>query len=158
MRAFLAFVIGIVLGAAAVWYFGNNRDHRDVRGSVAQVETNAQSAAHSLDEKLRSLHLSPAEVRDELARSGRVIRDKAGQVGHAIADATADARITATIKARLIRDPDLSAWNISVSTTAGVVTLSGAVSSDDQIGKAVVLAMDTDGVKQVISTLQVKPK
>ena len=79
------------------------------------------------------------------------------QAGHAIADATADARITAAIKARLVTSRDLPAFNLSVNTTAGVVTLSGAVSSPEQVGKAILIAMETDGVREVVSTLQVKP-
>ena len=43
-------------------------------------------------------------------------------------------------------------------TTAGVVTLSGHVSSAENIGKAMLLAMQTDGVHEVISTLQVRAK
>jgi osmotically-inducible protein OsmY len=36
--------------------------------------------------------------------------------------------------------------------------LSGFVSSSEHIGKAILLAMETDGVREVLSTLQVKPK
>jgi hyperosmotically inducible protein len=67
-----------------------------------------------------------------------------------------DARITAAIKAKLLTSKELSAWNISVNTTAGVVTLSGIVDSPDEIGRAMVIAMDAEGVREVISTLQVK--
>jgi osmotically-inducible protein OsmY len=37
-----------------------------------------------------------------------------------------------------------------------VVTLSGTVASYDDIAKAENIAMDTDGVHRVVSTLQVK--
>jgi hyperosmotically inducible protein len=79
-------------------------------------------------------------------------------VGNKIADATADARITTTIKAKMVADPDLSALSISVSTTDGRVTLSGAVSSPEKIAEAIKLAMGVDGVQEVVSTLQVKPQ
>ena len=92
----------------------------------------------------------PAPARSSAARRS--------EAGHAIADATADARITAAIKAKLVASRDLSALNISVNTTAGVVTLSGHVSSPENISKAMLLAMETDGVREVISTLQVKAK
>ena len=36
------------------------------------------------------------------------------------------------------------------------MTLSGSVSSPEDIGKAVLLAMETDGVREVISSIQVK--
>jgi osmotically-inducible protein OsmY len=102
--------------------------------------------------------LRPEDIKDELARTGRVVRRAASNAGHAIADATADARITAAIKAKLVGSRDLSALNISVNTTAGVVTLSGAVSSSEHVSKAILLAMQTEGVREVVSTLQVQPK
>jgi len=46
--------------------------------------------------------------------------------------------------------------SISVSTTDGRVALSGTVSSPEKIAKAMQLAMGVNGVKQVISTLQIK--
>jgi osmotically-inducible protein OsmY len=107
---------------------------------------------------LKSWRLDPDSISDELKRTGRVIRDKTSQAGQAIKDATADARVTGAIKAKYVKDPDLSAWDIHISTTDGVVTLSGTVASADLIGKAMELALDTDGARQVISTLQVKPK
>jgi len=74
-----------------------------------------------------------------------------------VADASADARIVTAIKAKYTVDSDLSVWKISVSCTQGHVTLSGTVSTPDDIGRAMALALDTDGVRDVISTLQVKP-
>ena len=73
-----------------------------------------------------------------------------------MADATADARVTTSIKGKLVADPRLSALSISVNTTDGVVTLSGAVSTREEISKAMLLAMEVEGVKEVISTLQVR--
>jgi osmotically-inducible protein OsmY len=55
-----------------------------------------------------------------------------------------------------VADPDVSALSISVNTTGGVVTLSGTASSSENIRKAMQLAYDTDGVNQVVSTIQVK--
>src|SRR6185437_13172294 len=102
--------------------------------------------------------LNREDITNELARTGKVMREKANTAGKALKDATADGRVTAAIKAKYVKDPDLSAWDIHVSTTDGVVTLSGTVNSPDLIGKAMELALDTDGAQQVISTLQVKPK
>ena len=100
--------------------------------------------------------LSGPQIREELERSGKVVRKKAQEVGEVIADATADARTTAAIKGKLVKDPNLSALRISVNTTQGVVTLSGTVASTDEISQAMKLALETDGVREAISTLQVK--
>src|SRR4029077_8547180 len=96
------------------------------------------------------------KIKDELSRTGKVIREKTRQAGDAIADATANARITAAIKTKLVADSGLSAFKIDVDTTDGVVTLSGTVSSYEEIAKAINLALETDGVHKVVSTLQVK--
>ena len=156
MKAFLALIVGIALGIAAVWYFNHNKNNSQFSSAGQEIKSTAQSAGNTLDAKLQSWHLDRDSITNELARSGRVIRDKASQAGNAVKDATADARVTASIKAKLVRDPDLSAWGVHVSTTDGVVTLSGSVSSPELIGKAMELALDTDGAQQVVSTIQVK--
>jgi hyperosmotically inducible protein len=91
-----------------------------------------------------------------MARTGRVTRQAAQETTPAIPNGTADARTTIAIKGKLVADPDLSASRLSVNTTRGVVTLSGTVSSEANIGKAMLLALQTEGVQEVISTLQVK--
>lgn len=96
------------------------------------------------------------QIKEELARTSMVVREKAKQAGSAIADATANARTTGAIKAKLIAEPGLSAFNINVDTTDGLVTLTGTVNSPDDVARAVRLALDTEGVYKVISTLQVK--
>ena len=119
MRVFLALIAGIALGIAAVWYFQHNKSNSQFQTAGEEIKNTAQSAGNALEEKLRSFHLDRENITNELARTGRVIRDKANQAGKALSDATADGRVTAAIKAKLVRDPDLSAWDISVSTTEG---------------------------------------
>src|SRR5207302_5909068 len=100
-----------------------------VEQTGTQIQNAARSAGDAIQDKLRSLNLRTNDIREELSRSGQVIRRKAGEAGKAIADATADARVTAAIKAKLVADSELSALSISVNTTDGVVTLSGTVPS-----------------------------
>ena len=158
MRIFLALLVGVAIGIAAVWYFNHDKNNSQFRSAGEEIKSTAQSAGDAISDKLKSWKLDRESITNELARTGRVIRDKASEAGQAIKDATADARVTTAVKAKLVKDSDLSAWDIHVSTTDGVVTLSGTVSSPDEIGKAMALALDTDGARQVISTLQVKPK
>jgi hypothetical protein len=158
MRTFLALVLGIAFGAAAVWFYSTYRNDPRMRSAGEKMENAAKTTRDAAQDKLRALHLSSEDIKNELARTGGVVRREASAAGHVIADATADTRITAAIKAKLVASRDLSALNISVNTTAEVVTLSGFVSSPEHIGKAILLAMDTDGVREVVSTLQVKPK
>jgi hypothetical protein len=158
MKTFLALVLGVAFGAAAVWFYSTYRNDPRMRSAEQKVENAAKTTRDAAQDKLRALHLSSEDIKDELARTGRVVRREASEAGHALADATADARITGAIKTKLLASRDLSALNISVNTTAGVVTLSGFVSSTEHISKAILLAMETDGVREVVSTLQVKPK
>jgi hypothetical protein len=154
MRILLALVLGIIVGGAAVFYFASNRHS----GTGDNMSNGAKSARDAVEDKLKGVELRPEDIKEQLARTGKVVWKKAGEAGQAIADATADARVTGAIKAKLVASRDLSALNISVNTTAGVVTMSGTVQTEEDIGKAMQLAMQSDGVHQVISTLQVKPR
>ena len=100
--------------------------------------------------------MTTADIQEELTKTGKVVRRQMRDLGAAVADASADAAVTAKIKAKYALDGELSTWGISVSTTDGHVTLSGNVSSPKLIGKAIMLALETDGVREVSSTLQVK--
>ncbi|HUJ85768.1 MAG TPA: BON domain-containing protein [Burkholderiales bacterium] len=142
---FIAFLLGIILGAAGYWYVMQQ-----------PVQQPVQQARQALAAKLEALQLTADEVREELKQKGEVARRTAREVGQAASDAATDARITAEVKRKLLADPELSALDVSVNTTNGRVTLSGTVASADQIGKAMLLALETDGVRDVVSTLQVK--
>jgi hyperosmotically inducible protein len=156
MRVILALIVGVALGGAVVWYYSSEQSKTQMHSAANQVATAAKSAGDTIQEKLKALDLRPQDVKDELARTGQVVRRKAKEAGQAISDATLDARTTAAIKGKLITSRNLSALSISVNTTDGVVTLSGTVPSTDAISEAMLLAMETEGVKEVISTLQVK--
>jgi hyperosmotically inducible periplasmic protein len=150
----LGIFFGIIILIAGIWYYGNKRRHVN---SVQEDFRNAAIHAKAVvEDKLDSAHLTPDDIKDELARTGKIVRQKAEAAGAVVADAATDARITSTIKAKLIGDPGLSTLSISVTTKDGVVTLSGTASSAENIRKAFNTAMDTDGVHKVISTIQVK--
>jgi osmotically-inducible protein OsmY len=149
-------IIGILIGGVGFWFYGTRAGKSTIQATGEQIESATKTARDAVQEKLRVLDLRPEQVKEDLAKTGQVVRRKARQAGQAIADATADARLTAAIKGKLLASRDLSAMGISVNTTAGIVTLSGTVNSPDDISKAMMLAMDTDGVSEVVSTLQVK--
>jgi gas vesicle protein len=155
MKILLALVIGAAVGAAAFWLFTSERGRSTVQSTATQLDSATRTTRDAVQSQLESMNLRSEDIKKDLAKTGRVVRRKAQEAGQVILDATADARTTASIKTRLLAHPDLSAMHISVNTTAGVVTLSGAVSSMEQISKTMLLAMETDGVREVISTLQV---
>ena len=153
-RVFFSLVLGFGLGAGTVWYYFQQHEQDAAARAQETLTQRAGQMKDALGEKWSEL--TADDIREELSKTGKVVRKKARELGGKIADATANARITAAIKAKLALDSGLSAVSIGVNTTDGVVTLSGAVSSHDHIGKAMKLAMETDGVREVISTLQVK--
>jgi osmotically-inducible protein OsmY len=160
MKVIIALVAGLAIGAAIVWFLMvPPGSHAPGRGTGAQLENTAKNAGDALQEKLKAWHLRPQDLKEELSAGGQIVRRKAQQASQSLADATADARITAAIKAKLLARRDLSALSVSVNTTSGVVTVSGMVSSPEEVSKILVLAMETEGVREVISTLQLaKPK
>lgn len=81
----------------------------------------------------------------------------AAACGKTVGETVDDAAITAQVKTKLLNDPDVGGLRIDVDTTKGVVTLSGIVKSKEEESKAVALARQVDGVKDVKSTLQVSP-
>ena len=167
MRSFFnGLVLGIIFGALAYWYIqkkANEHPQAEQRYEQAAAETasNATVTAHSISEalqaKLDTLGLNTSQVSDELNRTGQVVRRKAIDIGDAAANAASDARAVTEIKAKYAMDSSLSVWKISVSCTQGHVKLSGTVSSPQDIGKAIALALDADGVRDVTSMIQVKP-
>ena len=163
-NVFLVFVIGLGLGAGAHWYLTQPRSQEltarakeNVRESTASVRESVREGASNVGDSLKRT-FDADNIREEFTRTGKVIREKTGKAADYVADATANARTTGAIKTKLVADSGLSAFKINVDTSDGVVTLSGTVSSYEEIGKAMKLAMETDGVQRVISTLQVKEK
>lgn len=67
-----------------------------------------------------------------------------------------DAWITTKVKALLLKDDLLTGMKIDVDTKDQRVRLSGSVDNGDQIGRAVQIATNVEGVKAVVSELQVK--
>src|SRR3954463_3299719 len=67
-----------------------------------------------------------------------------------------DGVVTAKVKAALVQDPVTKAHEINVETFKGTVQLSGFVESDEARARAVELAKDVDGVKQVKDALEVR--
>jgi hyperosmotically inducible protein len=68
-----------------------------------------------------------------------------------------DATITARVKTMLLNDPQIGATKIDVTSANGVVTISGAVKSQAEAARAIELARQAPGVKDVKSELQVTP-
>ena len=167
MRFFSGLIFGIILGAAGLWFLQKKAaEHPEAeqryQEAAATAFTNASAAASNMSDALRAkldtLDLHSDKIKEELARTGKIVRSKTQDIGAKVADAASDARVVTEIKAKYAMDSTLSAWSISVGCDHGHVTLTGTVSSPDDIGRAVALAFDVNGVSEVTATLEIKSK
>ncbi len=166
MRFLFVFILGLTLGALALYYY----EHRPVPTSLSSTASASSSSARdaanraadqtraaasdlseTFAQKLRDWHLTSADIHSDLARGKEIARQNASRAREKVSDV----RIVAMIKAKYVLDRDLSAGAISVESNDGDVTLTGTVASEDLAGRAVGLALDTDGVHHVTAKLKV---
>ena len=100
----------------------------------AVVVALAATAACNRADTSREAREAAAEVRTVAARAG---------------DKLADGWLTAKVQAKYFADDDIKARYIDVSTRDGNVTLKGFVETDAQRQQALLIARNTEGVKQV---------
>jgi osmotically-inducible protein OsmY len=167
MKFFNGMVVGIILGVAGYWFIQEKaRQHpasqQRFEEAAGRAGAAASETAHSLSDafkaKLETLDLGPDQIKDEMTRTGKIVRRKSHDVAGKAEDAAADDRAVVAIKAKYAADPDLSVWSISVACHEGHVALSGTVPYAEGVGKAIALALQADGVQDVTSTLEIKPK
>jgi osmotically-inducible protein OsmY len=166
--ALIFLLLGGILGAFALNLY-NQRENQPHATDASQTpeksspdnpsladkaRDTATDVKDEINEKLTEWHLTPDDIKNDLAKTGQIVRTKAQAVGEKITDA----RIVTVIKAKYVMDHDLSAIDISVDSQNGEVALGGTVASPELIGKAVVLALETDGVSGVTSRITVATK
>ncbi len=156
--ALIFFLIGAIAGAVALHLYQNRAPDGPASpapaadSALARARDTAGSVQDSISNRLQEWKLTPADIKGDLARTGQVVRAKTQAVGARIDDA----RIVTVIKAKYVLDSSLSARAISVECHDGEVTLSGTAGTADLVGRAVALALDTNGVRNVVSHLSVQ--
>ena len=75
--------------------------------------------------------------------------------GRVISNTVDDASITAQVKTALLNDQQVNATKIDISTSNGVVTMSGTVRSQPEQERAIQLARRVNGVKDVKANLTI---
>jgi hypothetical protein len=141
MKYLLVFLVGFAAGAYVFRYH------------APAIAESGSTARDSLNSHLQQWRLTPDDIRHDLSQTGEVVRTQAARAG----DKISDARITAVIKSKYVLDRDLSALDIHVETHGGYVALSGTAASAELIGRALALALDTDGVTNVTAKLTIAP-
>ena len=105
--------------------------------------------------------------RDTVGTSGRVSTERAREAGAKVGETAAEAAnqakaaldngaITAKIKSKMTLDDTIEARYINVDTANAIVTLTGTVETEAQRQRALQLARETDGVRQVVDHLTVR--
>jgi hyperosmotically inducible protein len=120
--------------------------------------TAADKTAHAVgvgaDKTKEATKTAASKTKDATTKAGEKTADKVGTSGNA----TSDAAITGAVKARLLGDGKTPGLKVDVDTENGVVTLSGTVANASERTRAVELARDTKGVKDVVDKLTVIAK
>jgi hyperosmotically inducible periplasmic protein len=110
-----------------------------------EKEGPAEQVGQSIDRTVEKT----GDKMEEVKESASTTMEEAGVYIH-------DAAITAKVKADVLADPLLKASQISVTTTGGVVTLSGEVDSQASLDRSQAIASGVENVVSVQNELVVK--
>src|SRR5882762_10074761 len=95
-RMLFCFLLGLGTGVGGHWYLQQDVGKAQLAQARAQVVTNAQRMASTLRDTITDWSVDG--IREEMARSSMVVREKAKAAGQSIAGAAANARVTTAIK------------------------------------------------------------
>jgi osmotically-inducible protein OsmY len=121
------------------------------------TSTSANDMVKQTEQKAKDIGAEASKGMAEVKEAGRDIAQDAKQAGNEVADKVSDAVITSSVKAELVKDPNLSALKINVDTDAGRVVLQGSAPSPAARDQAVRLAQAVKGVVSVDNQLKVEP-
>ena len=87
---------------------------------------------------------------DMAKRAGQEISQKTAEAAKTAQEALGDGALTAKIKAKIALDDRVKALDLNIDTSDGVVTVTGKVRTSAERERALSLARETNGVRQVI--------
>lgn len=131
------------------------------RGAEAAADARdaGAEAGRKADDKTDRAQEKAGAAADRAQEKGRDAtdraQDKAGDAADRAGSVISDASITTAVKSKFLADPDVSGLKIDVDTTNGVVTLRGTVPNAAEKTRALRLAKETDGVKNVRDQIKV---
>ena len=135
--------------------------HRNVSGTGTSVYTKdgvvtLQGVASSMAQKELTTEYAKDIDNVKSVNNEMTIAKTPATPGASIGDKIDDASITAEVKTALLSHHSTSALKTSVSTTDGVVTLSGIAKNDAEKSLVTKLATDINGVTSVINNMTVE--
>jgi hyperosmotically inducible protein len=129
----LLLVILVAVGGFLLGWWGGNLTSRDAN----EIGTSGEAVA------------------DRARDAGAEIGDRAATAANQAKNALEDGGLTAKIKSKMALDDTIEASRINVDTANRIVTLTGTVETDAQRQRALQLARETDGVKNVVDRIKV---
>lgn len=134
---------------ASLTLAGCNRagDRETARTDNAPVVVDRSDVNRSVDAAKQSADTAVANAKDAARNAGEAAGTK-----------VADAVITTSVNAELVKDPTLSALRIDVDTSAGRVALKGAAPNEAARERATRIASAVKGVVSVDNQLRVDQK
>jgi hyperosmotically inducible protein len=134
----------------------------------SQIEVTTQNGVVTLTGNVDSEEAKNKAI--ELARATKGVKNVVDMIsareasGHgdapdpsrSVGETVTDSGITISVKSRLLDDPQVKGLKIDVDTRDGVVFLTGTVSTDAEKEKAIQLAKETNGVRDVQANLTVQ--
>jgi hyperosmotically inducible protein len=134
-----------------------------VKASQIDVDTQNKvvtltGAVDTADAKMRAIELARNTTGVSRVTDNLTVRDMTASMPEPDAQRVVltDPAVTATVKSRLLANPDVSGLRLDVDTRDGVVTLSGAVASQAEKDEALRVARDTAGVKSVEDKITIR--
>ncbi|MEQ1686318.1 MAG: BON domain-containing protein [Burkholderiaceae bacterium] len=121
------------------------------------TSTSANDMVNQTEKKAKEIGAEASKGMAEVKEAGRDLAQDAKQAGSEVADKVSDAVITSSVKAELVKDPNLSALKINVDTDGGRVLLQGTAPSSTAKDQAMKLAQAVKGVVSVDNQLKVEP-
>ncbi|MDI1250288.1 MAG: BON domain-containing protein [Lacunisphaera sp.] len=156
MKRSILLLFFVTLTGVIVWRYYQRSENPTLTGRAGDVSDRAGEATAAAKEavagKAADGKLTPENIKAELKATGRVVHSQARVVGERMDDS----RIIAVIKGKYVMDNNLSVLAITVNCRDGSVKLTGSVTTEENIGRAVALALQTGGVQRVESLLVVK--
>ncbi|MDO9242136.1 MAG: BON domain-containing protein [Methylicorpusculum sp.] len=123
--------------------------------SGCSEEGPAEKTGKKLDQAIESSNEKIDEKVDALKQSIDAKEEAMEKQSETVGELIDDAAITAKVKAAMMADPLVSAFNIDVVTVQGGVKLNGAVNNQQIIDRALEIVRATPGVKSVENYLVV---
>lgn len=140
----------------------------DTTVSASQIDVDTKEGVVTLtgmvesqeakDQALRIARETNGAVRVDDMISVRVAesRGDAPNPDRSMGEMVDDAQITMRVKSRLLDDPAVKGTKIDVDTRDGVVFLTGSARTREEKDKAIELAKNTEGVREVQADIQVQ--